>query len=215
MPEPHGQRLDVDLADGVLAVAAGLFDVAAASGGRPGERLAQGDTVGDGVDLDAVAGAQPVQCHVQVGFPEAPQDDLVGVLVLFQAHGRVLGDEACEALGELVLVGFAVRLDGERQQGVGHRPRPHQQGRPGSGQCVAGLRAVQPGDADEITGDTGGDGPLLSAEGGGQCADADLGLVEGPGLVAGVVESMAGNVHRVVRAQGAGEDAYERELLLM
>ncbi len=79
------------------------------------------------------------------------------------------------------------------------------------GQGVAGLGAVQPGDAGEIAGDAGGQGALQFAEGGREGSDADLGLVEGPGLVAGVVESVAGYVHRVVGVKGAGEDADERE----
>lgn len=161
---PRWQRLDVDLADGVLTVAAGLFDVPAASGGRPRERLAQGDAVGDGVDLDRVPAAQPVERHVQMGLPEAPQDHLVGVLVLLQAHGGVLGHEPREALGELVLVRLAVRLDGERQQRVGHGPRLHQQRMVRVGQGVAGLGGAQPGDAGEIPGDALGDGALLFAE---------------------------------------------------
>lgn len=101
--------------------------MAAAPRGPVRERLPQGDLVRDHVDLDAVPVAQPLQGDVGVGLAQAPQNDLVGVLVLFQAHGGVLGDQPAQALRELVLVGLAVCLDGERQQRVRHLPGLHQQ----------------------------------------------------------------------------------------
>lgn len=159
-----GQRLDVDLADGVLAVAAGLFDVAAASGGGSGEGLPQGDAVRDGVDLDPVVVAQPVQGDLLVGLAQAPQDELSGVRVLFEAQGRVLGDEPGQAVGELVLVGLAVRPDGEREQGVGGGPGFEEQGVAGAGEGVAGLGGVEAGDAGEVSGDAGVEGALLLPE---------------------------------------------------
>jgi len=47
----------------------------------------------------------------------------VGVGVLLHADGRVLGGEPGEGLRELVVVGLAVCLDGDRQQRLGQRPR--------------------------------------------------------------------------------------------
>ena len=164
MPEPRGQRLHLDLADRELPVPAGLLHMAAAPRRPAGERLPQGDLVRYDVDLDAVPVAQPFQGDVRVRLAQAPQDHLVGVLVLFQPHGRVLGDQPGQALRELVLVRLAVRLDGERQQRVGHLPRLHQQrvvlGREG----VAGLRAAQLRHARQVAGDAVGEGALLLAE---------------------------------------------------
>lgn len=176
-----------------------------------GEGLAQRHLVRYGVDLDAVAAAQAVQRHILMGLTEAPQDHLVRVLVLFEAHGRVLGDQPGEPLGELVLVRLAVRLDGERQQWVRCGPGVHQQRLVLGGEGVPGLGAAQFGDAGQISGDAGGEGALLFAEGGGECADAYLRLVEGTCLVAGVAEAVAEDVDGFVGAKGAGEDAYERD----
>lgn len=118
-----------------------------------------------GVDLDAVAAAQPVQRHVLVDLAEAPQDHLVGVLILFQAHGRILGDQSGEPLGELVVVRLAVCLDGQRQQRVRGGPGIQQQRPVRVGEGVPGLGAAQFGDAGQIPRDTGGERALLFAEG--------------------------------------------------
>lgn len=144
------QRLDLDLADRELAVPAGLFDVAAAPGGLGAEGLAQAHLVRHGVHLHPVAGAQPFQGEVLVGLAQAPQDELVGVRVLLQPHGGVLGDQPRQALGELVLVGLAVGLDGEGEQRVGHGPGLHQERVVLGGEGVARLGAGEFGHAGEI-----------------------------------------------------------------
>ncbi len=79
------EGLDLQVADGVLAVAAGLFDEATVAGGGGAEGLAQGDLGFDGVDVDAVAGAEPVEDDLGVGLAGAPEDELVGVGILFEA----------------------------------------------------------------------------------------------------------------------------------
>ena len=58
---PLGQRLDLDVADGELAVAAGLLHVPAVALGRPGEGLAQGDRERHLVDVHAVPRGQPLE----------------------------------------------------------------------------------------------------------------------------------------------------------
>lgn len=130
----------------------------------------------------------------------------MGGLVVFQTHRRILRDQAGQALRQLVLVGLAVRLDGDRQQRVGHRPGLHQQRVVLAGQGVAGLGAGQLRHTGQIARDGLGQRALLLAERGGQCADA---LVDVMVLVPPVLQTVAGDMHRLVRAQGAGEDADE------
>lgn len=55
------------------------------AGGGGAEGLAEGDLGFDGVDVDAVPGAQAVEDDLGVGLAGAPEDELVGVGVLFEA----------------------------------------------------------------------------------------------------------------------------------
>ncbi|CAM5706327.1 hypothetical protein SGLAM104S_06270 [Streptomyces glaucescens] len=175
--------------------------------GRPRrERLPQGDPVRYDVDLDAVAAAQPFQHDVRVGLAQAPEHHLVGVLVLFQPHRRVLGDQPGQALGEFVLVGLAVRLDGERQQRVRHAPGFHQQRVVLGGEGVAGLRAAESRHAHQVARDGVRHRPLLFPERHGQRPDAFVHVVV---LVAAVGEAVPGDVDGLVGAQRAGEDPHQ------
>ncbi len=55
-----------------------------------------------------------------------PQNDLTGFRTVLEPHRRVFGDQARQALGELVLIRLAPRHDGDRQQGIGHLPGLHE-----------------------------------------------------------------------------------------
>lgn len=105
------------------------------------------------VDLDAVTAAQPFQGHLLMGLAQAPQDDLTGVRVLFEAQRGVLGDQPGQALRQLVLVRLAVRPYGQREQRVGRRPGLDEDGVVGRGERVAGLRLAEPGHARQIARD--------------------------------------------------------------
>ncbi len=202
------QRLDADLADRELAVPAGLFDMASAAGGRLTEGLPQRHLVRHRVDLHAVAGAQPLQCHIDMRLAQTPQHHLTGVGMVFQPQRRILRHQAGQPLRELVVVGLAVRLDGDGQQRVRHRPGLHQERRVLVGEGVAGLGAGQLGHARQIAGDRLRQRTLLLAEGRRQRADP---LVDVMVLVPAVLQAVPGDMHRLVGAQGAGEDPYERD----
>jgi hypothetical protein len=99
-----GQRLHLDVADAVLAVAAGLLDVAAEGLGGGLERLLVGEQQRDLGHLDAVLALQPLQGDLDVVLAHAPQDGLMGVDVALHPQGEVLGLHAGQAGGELLLV---------------------------------------------------------------------------------------------------------------
>ncbi|CAM5630208.1 hypothetical protein SBADM41S_05065 [Streptomyces badius] len=178
-----------------------------APGGPARERLAQRHPVRFRVDLDAVTAAQPLQGHLLVGLAQAPQDDLAGVRVLFEAQGGVLRDQPGQALRQSVLVRLAVRPYGQRKQRVRRRPGLDQDRVAGRGERVAGLRLAEPGHARQIARDAPVQRVLPAAERGGERPDADLRLVAGARGVPRGVQAVAAQMHRVVGAQGAGEDA--------
>ncbi len=193
-PRAGRQRLDLDVADGVLPVPAGLLDVPAVARRPAGERLAQRHPQRHRLDLDAVAVAQPVEQHVDVRLAHAPQHELVGLGVVLQPQRRVLGDQPGEALGQLVLVGLGLaRRSATGSSGSGISPRLHQQrlvlGREG----VAGLGPGQLGDRADVAGDALRDGALRLAQRRGQRADP---LVDVVVLVPAVGQAVAGDVHR-------------------
>ena len=157
---------------------------------------------------DAVPVAQPVEQHVDVRLAHAPQHQLVGLRVVLQPQRRVLGDEPAQALGELVLVGLA-RAPRSRPAAAG---RASTHGSISSGSSLSDRVSpvsarVSLAIAHDVAGDGLGDGALGLAERGGQRADP---LVDVVVLVAAVVaeerREVAGDVHRRVRAQRAGED---------
>ena len=76
---------------------------------RRDERLPQRHPQRHGLDRHAVALAQPVEQHVDVGLAHRPQHDLVGLGVVLQPHRRVLGDQPLQRAGQLVLVGLGRR----------------------------------------------------------------------------------------------------------
>ena len=98
-PRPAGSGSTVDVADGVLPVAAGLLDVAAVALALRRERLPQRHLELDLVDGRAVAAGEPVDDDVGVRLAHAPQHDLVGLGVVLDAQRRVLGGRAAAAPG--------------------------------------------------------------------------------------------------------------------
>ena len=116
-----------------------------------------------GVQFDAT-GAEAVEHHVRVGLAHAPQDELVGLGIALQAHGRVARDEAAQVLGQRILVRAGLGDDGDRQERFGHVPRSYQDWVILCGQCVAGLGAARLGDRADVAGDAVGDLAELSAQ---------------------------------------------------
>ena len=110
-PRSSGSTAQVDLAE--LPGAARLLLVAVMALGRPRDRLAIRHARRAGLDRDAVAIGHPLQHHAQVQVAEAVEHGLVLRGVVLDAHARVLGDEAVQRLGELLLV--AALLGADRQ----------------------------------------------------------------------------------------------------
>ena len=151
--------------------------------------------------------AKRVEHDVGVRLAHAPQHDLVGLGVLLDPQRRVLGRQPLQPDTQLVLVGLRVRLDGDRQQRLGHRPRLEQQRIGLVGQRVAGLGAGQPADRAQVARDHGCRRPLLLAERERQRADP-LVLVVIRAWRASFTEEgreMARHVNRRVGPDGAGE----------
>ena len=137
----------------------------------------------------------------------APQHDLVGLGVVLDAQRRVLGGEPLQPWAELVLVGLGPRLDRQRQQRLGHVPRPEDQRVVLVGEGVAGLGPGQLPDRADVARDDQVGRSLGLAERDRERADALVLVVV---LVAGVLaeerREVAGDVHRGVGPDGAGED---------
>ena len=173
------QWLDLDVADRVLAVPAGLLDVSAVPFCVAAERLPQRHPQVDGVDGHAVPFRQRVEHHAGVRLTHAPQHDLVRLGILLDPQRRVLGGEALQADGEFVLVGLGVRLHGDRQQRFRHGPRLEHQGLGLVRQRVTGLGAAQPADRADVAGHHRRRGALLLAERERQRADPFVLVVVG------------------------------------
>ena len=76
------------------------------------------------------------------------------VSALFSTRSaRVLGGEPGQRRRQLVLVGLALGHDRDRQQRLGHRPRPQHPRLLDRGQGVAGLGAAELADRAEVAGD--------------------------------------------------------------
>src|ERR1700735_5837137 len=78
-PGPFGQRFDLDVADGVLAVTTGLFDVPAVAFRLAAKRFSQRYPQLDGLHGDAVPAGQCVQHHTRMGFATATHTDTVPI----------------------------------------------------------------------------------------------------------------------------------------
>jgi hypothetical protein len=206
-PSQRGERLDIDVADRVLPVAAGLFHVAAVALGRGGERLAQRHLDRLGVQLDA-ARAQPVEHHVGVRLAHRPEHQLVGLGVAVEPQRRVAGDQAGQVFREGVLVGAGLGDDRDRQQRLGHRPRRHQHRVVFAGERVAGLGAARLGDRADVAGHAVGHLAQGRAQRGVDVRHPLVGVVVG---VAALGEAVAGDVQDLLGAERAGEDADERD----
>src|ERR1700729_3889296 len=87
-PGPFGQRFDLDVADGVLAVTTGLFDVPAVAFRLAAKRFSQRYPQLDGIHGDAVPVGQCVQHHTGIGFAPSPQHDLMRLPGLLDPQWR-------------------------------------------------------------------------------------------------------------------------------
>ena len=116
------QRLDLEVADRVLAVAAALLDVPAMTLGASRQGLAQRDPDVDLVDLDAVPVAEPVEQYVGMGLTHAPQHQLESLGVMLDPNARILGGKSLQCLPSLSSSAFACATTaiGSSGSGIDH-----------------------------------------------------------------------------------------------
>ncbi len=93
-----GQRLDLDVAHGVLTMAPGLLDVPSEPLAGSSERLAERHQERLGLDVDGVPVGESGDQDVGVRLAHAPEHQLVRLRVVLHAQARVLGGQATQRL---------------------------------------------------------------------------------------------------------------------
>src|SRR5207249_7667599 len=100
-----------------LAMATGLPLVATLRLRFPADRLPIGDARRAHVDLDAELVLQVMNSHLDRRLADRREDRLVRRILAANVESRILVGELVQRGGELVEVGFARRLDGDRERG--------------------------------------------------------------------------------------------------
>ena len=154
---------------------------------------------------DAVPGAQPLEQHLGVRLPHAPQQQLAGVGAALQPHGRVLGDQPGQRRRQPVLVGAGGGLDARRAAAgwAGPTAAPGA-GPPARTACRRSPRWPSRATAQMSPAGQAATGRSVRAQRRGDRADPLVDVVVG---VAAVGHAVPGDVDRDVGPQRAGEDA--------
>ena len=116
-----GLDLDDDVA--VLALAAGLLDVAVVALRGAADRLPVGHVRPADVGRDLELADHAVDEDVQVQLAHAGDSGLAALLVRVDAEGGVFLGQALQGQGELVLVGLGLGLDGDLDDRLGEDDR--------------------------------------------------------------------------------------------
>jgi hypothetical protein len=114
-PAAAVERLDAQIHLAELPGAAGLLLVAVMTLGRTADRLAVRHARRTRLDGDPIALADPLQHHAQVQVTEPVQHGLVLRRMMLDTRARVLGDEAMQRLGELLLLAALLGTDRDTQ----------------------------------------------------------------------------------------------------
>ena len=136
-------RLELDHRVAVLALAAGLADVAPVALGGAADRLAVGDLRLADVGRDLELAHHAVDEHVEVQLAHARDEGLARLRVGLDAEGRVLLGEALEGDRQLVLVGLRLGLDLDLDDRLGEGHRLEHDRVIGIGQRVAGEGVLE------------------------------------------------------------------------
>ena len=118
-PLTVGEGLDLDRADGVLAVTTALFHVPTGGGRLAADRFPEGDLRGAGDDVDAELALEPLDHDLEVGLAHPVHHGLVGLLVSGDAQRGVLLTESREPGRQLVLLALGLRSDRVGEQRLG------------------------------------------------------------------------------------------------
>jgi hypothetical protein len=147
-----------------------------------------------------------------VRLAHAPQDELAGLAVVLEPQRGVLGHEPRQGLRELVLVGLGLGPDGDRQEGLRHHPRLHEQRRVLVRERVTRLGAGELRDGADVTGDALRQRALRLAQRGGQRTDPLVEVVVlVPAALAEEGGEVAGDVHDGVGRSVPGEHPDQRD----
>ena len=104
-------RLELDHDVAVLALTAGLADVAPFGFDRNGDRLLVGDLRPADIRIDPELAHQAIDDDFEMKLAHALDDRLASFLVRAQAEGRILFSQPAKRGAHLVLVGSRLRLD--------------------------------------------------------------------------------------------------------
>src|SRR5215472_5208350 len=107
------QRMHDEAANAVLALAAGLLDVAAFGFGLAADGFAIGDLRTADVGVHAKFPLHAVDNDFEVKFAHAGDDGLPGFRVGMHAEGGIFLSETSQSLAHFVLVGLGLGLDGD------------------------------------------------------------------------------------------------------
>ena len=120
--------------------------------GRAADRLAVADARLVDLHVQLEVAQQAVLDHLQVQLAHAADERLARLFVLAGGERGVLLAEHLERVGQLLLVGRALRLDGHRDDRLGELDRLQQDRLAGVAERVAGDRVAQADDADDVAG---------------------------------------------------------------
>ena len=134
------------------------------------------------VHRDAVPVGQRVEHNAGMSLAHAPEHDLVCFLVLLDAQCRVFGGQPSQPDRQLVFVGLGVRLNGDRQQRLRHRPGFQHERLGLVRERVAGFGPAQLADRADVARHHGRRGALLLAERERQNSDAFVFVMVGMGV---------------------------------
>ena len=144
------QRLHLDLAVAVLAVAAGLLLVAALHVGLAADGLAVRDLGRLQVDLGVIALLELRDDDFNVLLPGAGDQEFLGLRIAEEAQHGIFFHELVDPGPELVFVGAALGFDREGDRGLGQRDPRILNGCILVAQRVAGERVAEFGNGADV-----------------------------------------------------------------
>ena len=147
--------LELDLDASVLAGTTGLLLVGVVDLGGLGDGLTVRDLGSADVGLDLELAEHAVDDDLEVELAHALDDGLVGLLVAAEAEGGILGGEADEGLGHLLLVGLGLGLDGDADDGLGELHLLEDDGVVLGAEGLAGGGVLEADEGDDVAGDGG------------------------------------------------------------
>ena len=124
IPDAAVDRLDHDVAVAELAAAACLLAIAAVGAGPGTDRLEVGHARRVQLDVNGEAPLCTLERDLDVHLAHPGEDLLPGLLITTEAQRRVLLGEPADRRGDLLLLAFRPRGDGEAH----HRFREHDLG---------------------------------------------------------------------------------------